>query len=567
MYRKNEKHLQLPLMSSLDELPEKRRQQLEESWAGTFYQEFFTLLDEEPFAILYSENASRPNVPVNVLVGLEVMKSGFGWSDEEMYEAYCYNLQVRYALGIRNLDEGDFELRTIYNFRRRLVEHMRETGKNLLEQAFKQVTDEQVQKLKVKTDKLRMDSTQIASNIRNRNRLQLLVEILQRVVRIMSDEERERYKQQLEPYVQGSSGQYVYRMKPREQAERVLEVGQVMQQLVEDLRATHAHKKEYQLLERVFNEHFALDEGQLRAKAGQELSTGTLQSPDDTEATYRNLRLSKHKGYVANIAETCVDENAVQLIVSVQVEPNNRDDAVMLNEVLPDLEERTTLEELYTDSNYNSPDVDESLRESSASLVQTGLRGGRPDPERIGLEQFIWERDEKGWPEAITCPHGQRVTVSRRTEDYFRAAFDQVICDTCPHLDACHTRPLKTKPERALYIKKRAFFSALRKQASLALKATGLNPRAAVEAAVRSVKHPFRNGKLPVRGKPRMSMMIVSSVLMVNVRRIYCYQTEQRTQKRKKEKLCSSFGFLCRTAFSFFNALFSLSGSLKMVYS
>lgn len=30
-------------------------------------------------------------------------KSGFGWSDEELYENYCYNLQVRYALGYDRL--------------------------------------------------------------------------------------------------------------------------------------------------------------------------------------------------------------------------------------------------------------------------------------------------------------------------------------------------------------------------------------------------------------------------------------------------------------------------------
>lgn len=56
-------------------------------------------MDEEPFSVLYADLPSRPNVPVNVLVGLEYLKAGFGWSDEEMYEAFLYNLQVRYALG------------------------------------------------------------------------------------------------------------------------------------------------------------------------------------------------------------------------------------------------------------------------------------------------------------------------------------------------------------------------------------------------------------------------------------------------------------------------------------
>lgn len=46
---------------------------------------------------------SRPNIPVNVLVGLDVPKAGFGWSDEEAHDAFIYNLQVRYALGYRDI--------------------------------------------------------------------------------------------------------------------------------------------------------------------------------------------------------------------------------------------------------------------------------------------------------------------------------------------------------------------------------------------------------------------------------------------------------------------------------
>jgi len=81
---------------------------LKNSWADTFYQEFFYRIEEEPFAVLYSEKASRPNVPVNVLVGLEALKAGFGWSDQELYERFCYDLQVRYALGYDRLGDGDF---------------------------------------------------------------------------------------------------------------------------------------------------------------------------------------------------------------------------------------------------------------------------------------------------------------------------------------------------------------------------------------------------------------------------------------------------------------------------
>ena len=82
--------------------------------------------------MLSSEMASRPDVPVNVLVSLDVLKAGHGWSDEELYDHFLYDLQVRYALGYDGLSDGDFELRTLYNFRQRLSQYNLEHGVNLL---------------------------------------------------------------------------------------------------------------------------------------------------------------------------------------------------------------------------------------------------------------------------------------------------------------------------------------------------------------------------------------------------------------------------------------------------
>ena len=117
MFRKNERTDQPKLFSDLDHLSAKTRKRLEQSWAGVFRHEFFKRLDEKPFAVLYSDKPSRPNIPINVLVGLEALKSGFGWSDEELQDAILFDVQVRYAVGYDNLGEGEFELRTVYNFR------------------------------------------------------------------------------------------------------------------------------------------------------------------------------------------------------------------------------------------------------------------------------------------------------------------------------------------------------------------------------------------------------------------------------------------------------------------
>lgn len=46
MFKKNRLHLQIPLTSHIDELPEKLRKCLKNSWAGVFYRDVFHHIDE-----------------------------------------------------------------------------------------------------------------------------------------------------------------------------------------------------------------------------------------------------------------------------------------------------------------------------------------------------------------------------------------------------------------------------------------------------------------------------------------------------------------------------------------
>ena len=199
MFRRNPRTHQPALFSDLNLLPAHQRERLDQSWAGTFRREVFERLDEHAFAGLYSDVASRPNVPINVLVGLETLKAGGGWSDAELHDAFTFNVQVRYAVGYENLGDGEFDLRTVYNFRRRVSDHQQATGENLFEQAFAQITDEQVQAFQLKTQQQRMDSTQLASNVRHFSRLQLLVEVAQRVYRLLTEAERAHYAERFQP--------------------------------------------------------------------------------------------------------------------------------------------------------------------------------------------------------------------------------------------------------------------------------------------------------------------------------------------------------------------------------
>ncbi len=536
MFRKNTQHLQPAIISATSELPAKQRKRLENSWAGTFYKDFFCLLDEEPFVVLYSEKSSRPNIPVNVLIGLEALKAGFGLSDEELYARYCYDLQVRYALGYDRLGDGDFEIRTLYYFRERLSRYNAEHGINLLEKAFEQVTDRQITALKVRTGMQRMDSTQIASNIVSASRLQLLVESLIRLERILSETDKARLANRLAPFTRDSAGHYTYRIKGKEAIREHMQcIGEAMYELLQELRSDYEEESAYQVMVRLFAEHFTLGESSLCPKENNELTSSSLQSVDDLEASYRTKGGKSFQGYVANLTETCDPENQVQLITKVQVAPNNVDDTQLLAEALPELEERTDLDTLYTDGGYGSPEMDDMLRENDVLQIQTAIRGRKPSIEKLHLSDFEIKQKKDGKPTRITCPNGQNVKVQASNKrKSFVAHFELRDCQTCPFAAACPAKPGKRDPRCSLRFTQAQANVAQRRKRNQSHLEEGQNLRAAVEATVRQVKHPFPASKLPVRGQFRVTCMLIGSAILSNIRRIQRYEAFKTKQKDQK---------------------------------
>jgi hypothetical protein len=267
------------------------------------------------------------------------------------------------------------------------------------------------------------------------------------------------------------------------------------------------------------------------------LQADSLQSVDDLEATYRRKGSQDYKGYVANLRETCDQDNAVQLITKVQVAPNNTNDNTLLLEALPDLKERTGLETLYTDGPYAGTDVDPALQEHGVEQIQSGINGKRLDPDKLYLADFEVEQNEQGLPTHSTCPQGQSVPVelSSRKRSY-RADFDPSRCQTCPfHLaERCPAQPGKKRPSFRLRFTPAQLAVAQRRRKMRQSKQTGKNHRAAIEGTVREVKHPFPAGKLPVRGLFRMTCLMVGSAAMTNVRRIHHYWAEKRKVERRK---------------------------------
>ena len=504
MFRKNDVHKQQKMFTVVDQLSETARKHLEESWAHGFYHEYFCKLDESVFSVLYSEKFSRPNTPINILVGFETLKSGFGLSDERLYEQFLFNLKFRFALGLRDFDEGNFELRTIYNFRAALSAYEETHGVNLIQKASEQITDEQLKQFQIKTGLQRMDSTMVQSNIRKMSRLQLLVEIIQRLFRMLNEKEQKESEELFGAYVKEDSLHYCYRVNRDELDERLVQIGKDLARMLERFEKEHGKDKSYEHALRVFGEHFRCEQERIVVRESKELGGSTFQSPDDEQATFRTKSRESSRGYVANLTETCDEENELQMITRMSVAPNITDDQQLLAQDIENLKERTKLDELYTDAGYSGETAAEATAKHQVKQHVSGIKGRKKESSGLGLEDFTVTRNDEGTVTAITCPYGQSGALRKRNkEDRYSAGFAADTCQTCPFIDQCPAKRLKKRPSFVLrFTGTDLRVAATRKQVAQTRKEI-TNKRASIESTVRSVIHPFGGHlcKLPVRGK------------------------------------------------------------------
>jgi hypothetical protein len=136
-----------------------------------FQREALPLIDEAQFCELYCADNGRPNKPVRTIVGVLVLKEMFNLTDEQALGEVDYDARWQVALGLTPEDAHCCQ-KTLHNFRSKLL------GNDTAKQLFAQMTDRMVQRLGLSTERQRLDSTHIVSNIARLTRLGLFCETI-----------------------------------------------------------------------------------------------------------------------------------------------------------------------------------------------------------------------------------------------------------------------------------------------------------------------------------------------------------------------------------------------------
>lgn len=405
MFKKSAQYPQTNLLSGVDQhLDERRKKALHDpnSWQNTFYREVFVKIDESIFKPLYHEHMGAPNAPVNQLVAMMILKDGMGFSDEQLFEACRFNLLYRQGLGCVNLSDLVPTESTYYKFRSDVEAYQREHEVDLFKKVFAKITSDQVVRFTLSGKQIRMDSKLIGSNIAFYSRFELVHATILHFYSSLSEQATTRMPQhlarQMAQLAEEDAASQVYHNNSEQIKDKLAGLGRCMAQLLDCY--TREDSEHYELLERVFNEQFAIDsdsdsdseagDGSITARPGREIGSESVQSPHDPECSYRRKAGDQLKGYSVNVTET-IGEDQLNLLTDIQLVPAHCGDAGFVAPAITHTRQITHDEvaTCYADGAYNRSleHEDKDHTEDQAHEVEMVLSGIQGAPSRFDLRQ------------------------------------------------------------------------------------------------------------------------------------------------------------------------------------
>ena len=531
---------QRSLLESQFLVPPAKAKRLHKSWAEVFQQRALPLIHEESFAPLYCEDNGRPNQPVQVVFGVLLLKEIFNLTDEEALEQLEFNLLWQHALGLSG-DDSHLCQKTLHNFRARLL------TQDVVRLVFEETTDRIIAALGVCVDRQRLDSTHIVSNIALLTRLGLFCETLRVLLAAVRQEYPRLYKRVpgglRRRYLKDDGTASSYADVRRDGARRRLGVcARDLYRLRELFSGTKAATlPEYRLVKRLLAEQCEItaaaatvgaddddvDDGgvPVMLKEPKDIASSSLQTPHDPDVTYSG---HKGKGYEVQIAETCADSNAVELITHVAVTDSCGSDAQATMPTLETLWERDLQPTaLVADTAYGSAENAVAAEAMGTELISP-VGGSRQEALELADEQrpltaADFTVDVAG-VQAATCPAGHTSREQFEVEgrrDRLGLVFAVVACENCPFYGRCPAKPDDAVGGYVLAVDllARNLEARRRRQASAEF-AKQYAIRAGIEATNSEVKRKHGLGKLRVRGRLRVVLAVCLKALACNLKRM-----------------------------------------------
>ena len=458
-------HKQGYLFDPWSYLSPKRRQLLDQSWAGLFKDEILCELPVSKLAPFFHDSFGRPTKELHTVLGVLVLQQSLDFDDEETINQLAFNIQWHYALNIA--EESDsakyFCPKTLWNMRSIAVENGLEA---LL---FDGIANKLADVFNVNTDKQRLDSVHIKSNMRRLGRIGIFSKSIHKFLVNLKRGHKQQFntvdKAIIDKYLSEKALGCFSMVKPSESQKTLASVADDLFDLVEQFKdfkpvsAMHSYK----LLERVLKEQCNLnvsDDKQLvEVKKSKEIASDSLQNPSDPDATYSG---HKGQGYQIQVMETYTDtedkeakSKTLNLITHVEVEKASESDAQALLPAIESTQNRGLgPDELEADTLYGSDENYQAAKSMGVELVAPVM--GNTEKSAVSLSEFEFSKTGH----VLACPHGQKPLTSKKKKTRFTQGFSCETCAECPWVNDCPVKPGKKYyylryEEKAMRIAKR----------------------------------------------------------------------------------------------------------------
>jgi hypothetical protein len=523
MYKRNPPEKQLNIVDPYLHFPKYIREALHNSWAEPFFSSVFSQINEDRFAVLYSKNYSRPNAPVNLIIGLLILKELNGWTDEDTIAALYFDYRVQYALGISDFDRERICINTLGNFRSRLYEYAEAQGRDLLGEEISRLTEALINISGMDTRLARQDSLMISANCKQMGRLELIYTVNCNVVKMLSDKAPASIPENCRHYlVEKDKANQIYRLKKEDVPSRTEQLLKESLGLYQAVPPELEQDEAFKILVRLIEEQIG-DDG-TTPKGNGELAADSLQNPTEPDATYRKKGHKSGIGYVMNIVEARDPVKEMSMIVYAERQPNIVSDSELgLNALDGDLK---GVETLVSDGAYYSQEMVEKAEEKEIVVSFSALNGRRAPEGKLGADQFEIDA-ETGL--IISCPGGAMPVSSERDAErgLFKAKFDKARCASCPLVDSCIFKEQK-KFNAVTITEKKLIADRYRSLLGTAEHQALGDFRAGVEGVPSVLRRVYGIDDLPVRGLTRSRIWDHFKTIAYNFKSFYSYYKRMR---------------------------------------
>jgi len=535
MFKENPNTRQISILDPYHTYPKYIREALDKSWAPCFYSQVFTKINEQRFAVLYSNKNSRPNTPVNILVGLFFLKELNGWTDEEILAAFYFDYRVQYALGITDFEKQRLCINTVTNFRNRLCAYEEQTGEDLLQQEVDALTEELIKVSEMDTSLARQDSMMVSANCKKMNRLELIYTVNANMTKALLQTDKALIPASCQHYLEEKDkSKQLYRLK-KEKVDSKLE-----QLLNESLKLYDAVPENLQDTQAFQNLGRLLDEQTRQADKGiiplenKEISPDSLQNPSEPDATFRRKGNKEHTGYVLNTVEARDEEKQMSIIIYHEEQQNIISDVELGQNALD--AGLNGVKEIVNDGAYYSAETVKKAAERGIEMSFSALNGRKVEDECFGVNEFVIDPVTHA---VSLCPAKQKPAFSAydAEKELYHAKFAKETCALCTLFHACPVKE-QVKFNSLRFTEKKLQVDICRSKLGDERHKELADFRAGVEGVPSVLRRAYNIDHIPVRGLLRRGIWVHSKIMAFNFKSFFTHLKKVASLPLATQKEC-----------------------------